>query len=212
MILYSYWRSTAAYRVRIALNLKGIAYDTVPVDLVADGGQQHAPDYVAKNPAHLVPTLELSGGKLLTQSLAIIDYLDAIRPNPALLPEDALLRARTLAVAHVVAMDIHPVNNLRIVQHLAAEFGADDAAKAGWMRHWMAKGFDALSAMLEPGMPFAMGAEVTLADICITAQIYNAHRWGLDLAPYSRLTEIEQNCLALPAFDAARPENQPDAK
>jgi len=211
MKLYSYWRSTAAYRVRIALNLKGIDYETIPVDLVKEGGQQHAPDYVAKNPAHLVPSLQLPDGTVLTQSLAIIDYLDALVPEPALLETDPVKRAKELAIAHTIAMDIHPVNNLRVVQHLSAEFRADVDAKAEWMRYWMKIGFDALYALLEPNKPFVAGEKPGLADICIVAQMYNAHRWGLDLAPYARLLEIEADCLALKPFADARPEAQPDA-
>lgn len=211
MKLYSYWRSTAAYRVRIALNMKGLAYETVPVDLVADGGQQHAPDYVALNPSHQVPTLVLDDGTALTQSLAICEYLDITNPAPPLLPPDPVERAHVKAAALVVAADIHPVNNLRVVQHLGDKFGASPKDKADWMRHWMTVGFDALLDMVRADTPFAFGDAPGFADICLTAQYYNARRWGLDLAPYARLTRIEQNCLALPAFDAARPENQPDA-
>ena len=211
MKLYSYWRSTAAYRVRIALNMKGLAYETVPVDLVADGGQQHAPDYVALNPSHQVPTLVLDDGTALTQSLAICEYLDITNPAPPLLPPDPVERAHVKAAALVVAADIHPVNNLRVVQHLGDKFGASPKDKADWMCHWMTVGFDALLDMVRADTPFAFGDAPGFADICLTAQYYNARRWGLDLAPYARLTRIEQNCLALPAFDAARPENQPDA-
>ena len=212
MTLYGYWRSTAAYRVRIALNLKGISAEHVSVHLVKDGGQQHMADYVAKNPAHLVPSLELEDGIVLTQSLAIIDYLEAVHPDPALLPSDPIARAKVLAAAHVVAMDIHPVNNLRVVAHLADEFGADADAKRQWMCHWMAKGFTALEQIVERDTRFAFGDTPSLADICIVAQYYNARRWGLDLTAYPRLTEIEETCLALPAFADARPEAQPDAE
>lgn len=212
MKLYSYWRSTAAYRVRIALNMKGLGYETVPVHLLEDGGQQHAPDYVALNPSHLVPTLVLDDGTPLTQSLAICEYLDITNPEPPLLPTDPVQRAHVKAAALVVAADIHPVNNLRVVQHLGAKFSATPDDKAQWMRHWMKVGFDALQQMVRTDTPFAFGDAPGFADICITAQYYNARRWDLDLTPYARLTEIEQNCLALPAFDAARPENQPDAQ
>lgn len=211
MRLYSYWRSTAAYRVRIALNMKAVAYDTVPVDLVADGGQQHAADYTALNPSHLVPTLTLADGTALTQSLAIVEYLDITHPTPALLPAEPIQRAHVKAAALVIAADMHPVNNLRVVQHLGIKFDATAEDKAEWMRHWMRSGFDALQQMVQADTAFAFGDSPGFADICLTAQYYNARRWGLDLAPYARLTEIEQNCLALPAFDAAKPENQPDA-
>lgn len=211
MQLFSYWRSTAAYRVRIALNLKGLAYDTVPVPLLEGGGQQHAPEYVALNPMHLVPTLVLDDGTALTQSLAIIDYLEAVAPLPPLLPADPVERAHVQAAAHVCAIDIHPINNLRVVQHLEARFGARREDCAEWMRHWTAKGFDALLKLVQPDTAFAFGNAPGLADICLVAQYYNARRWGLDLAPYARLTEIEQSCLALDPFLAAAPENQPDA-
>lgn len=210
-VLYSYWRSTAAYRVRIALNIKGVAHRLQTVDLVQDGGQQHAPDYVALNPGHLVPSYVLGDGTVLTQSLAIIDYLESQVPSPALLPDDPVQRAQTLAAAHVVAMDIHPVNNLRVVQHLGETFGATPDAKAAWMHRWMAKGFDALQTMVRPDTKYAFGNTPGLADICLVAQMYNAHRWGLDLTPYTRLTEIKQACLALDAFHNASPETQPDA-
>ncbi len=211
MRLYSYWRSTAAYRVRIALNLKGIAHETVPVHLLKDGGQQHAPEYTALNPMHLVPTLVLDDGTVLTQSLAIIAYLEETHPAPALLPDDPVARAQVRAAAQVLAVDVHPVNNLRVVQHLEETFGASREDVAQWMRDWTAKGFDALQKMIRPDTPFAFGDTPTLADVCLVAQYYNARRWGLDLAPYQRLSDIEQTCLALKPFAAAAPENQPDA-
>ena len=212
MRLYSYWRSTAAYRVRIALNMKGLEYETVPVHLLEDGGQQHAPDYAALNPSHMVPTLVLDDGTPLTQSLAICEYLDITNPEPPLLPSDPIERAHVKAAALVLAADVHPVNNLRVVQHLEARFGASREDSAEWMRHWMRTGFDALQQMVRDDTPFAFGDTPGFSDICLVAQYYNARRWDLDLTPYARLTEIEQNCLALPAFDAARPENQPDAQ
>ncbi len=208
MRLYDYWRSSAAYRVRIALNLKGVAYDSVPVSLVA--GAQKASDFAALNPQMLVPALELDDGTVLTQSLAIIDWLEAAHPSPPLLPADPVARARVLAAAHVVAMDIHPVNNLRVVQALGALFGADDDARRDWMQHWMRLGFDALEAQL-PAPRFAFGQAPGLADVCLVPQLYNAHRWGLDLRPWPKLVAIEAECLALPAFAAAAPEAQPDA-
>ncbi len=211
MRLYSYWRSTAAYRVRVALNLKGVDYEIASVDLAKDGGEQHAPDYAVLNPAHLVPTLVLDDGTALTQSLAVIDWLDAARPEPPLLPVDPLLRARVLSAAHLVAMDIHPVNNLRVVQELGRRFDATGEDRADWMRHWMRIGFDALDHMVDPATPFAFSDAPTLADICIVAQLYNARRWGLDLAPWPRLAIIDAAARALPAFADAAPEMQPDA-
>jgi len=208
MKLYSYWRSTTSYRVRAALNLKGLAYDTVPVDLVA--GAQHSPTYVALNPGRGVPTLVLDDGTVLTQSLAILDYLDAIAA-PRLLPQDPVRRARVTATAHAVALDIHPVNNLRVAQHLKRTHNATPDKTKAWMQHWMAQGFATVETMVSPDTAFAFGDRPDLADLCIVAQIYNAHRWGLDMAPYPNLTRIETACLAHPAIDAARPENQSDA-
>lgn len=210
MRLYSYWRSTTSYRVRIALNLKGLSYETVPVNLVA--GEQRAPDYAALNPIEGVPTLVLEDGTLLTQSLAIIDYLDAVAPEPALLPVEPLARARVLAAAHTIAMDIHPVNNLKVGARLKSEYGLSQEDVVGWMVHWMERGLAAYQALLPDGPVFSFGDRPDLADICLVAQLYNAHRWGVDLGPFPRLQEIERAALALPAFDAARPETQPDAE
>jgi maleylacetoacetate isomerase/maleylpyruvate isomerase len=192
--------------------MKGLAYETVPVHLLEDGGQQHAPDYVALNPSHMVPTLVLDDGTALTQSLAICEYLDITNPAAPLLPPDPVERAHVKAAALVLAADVHPVNNLRVVQHLETRFGASVDDSLEWMRHWTGKGFDALQNLVRRDTPFAFGDTPGFADVCLVAQYYNARRWRLDLAPYARLTQIEQNCLALPAFDAARPENQPDAQ
>ncbi len=209
MKLWSYWRSTTSYRVRIVLNLKGFDYDIVPVNLIK--GEQRAPDYAAMTPGRGVPTLELDDGAHLTQSLAIIDYLDHLRPDPAILPVEPLARARVMAAAHQVALDIHPVNNLRVVQHLEA-MGHSKTDVVDWMVHWMHEGLSAYQAMIRPDTPFSFGDTPDLADICMVAQLYNGRRWGLDLTPFARIVEIEQACLALPAFDAAHPENQPDAE
>lgn len=207
MKLYSYWRSTTSYRVRIALNLKGIAYETVPVNLVA--GDQRAPDYAALNPGQGVPTLVLDDGAILTQSMAILDYLEETRPDPALLPADPVARARVRAAALTIATDIHPVNNLRVVGKLKSMGHSQDEA-TDWMNDWMTQGFTAFSRLIDAGGPFCFGDAPGLADLCLVPQLYNAHRWGCDLAPFGRLTEIEARCLALPAFDVARPEAQPD--
>ncbi len=209
MKLYSYWRSTTSYRVRIALNLKGLTFETVPVDLVA--GTQRSETYRALNPAAGVPTLVLADGTALTQSLAILDYLDHLVPQPPFLPADPLKRARMQAAAHVIALDIHPVNNLRVVKRLRTAHGADDAQARSWMLHWMAEGLTAFQAMLPEGPRFCFGDTPMLADICLVAQLYNAHRWGLDLSPFGRLREIEETALALPAFERAHPDTQPDA-
>ncbi|MCC5999675.1 MAG: maleylacetoacetate isomerase [Pararhodobacter sp.] len=209
MKLYTYWRSTAAYRVRIALNLKELERDEVFVSLPE--GAHRALAYAALNPQQLVPALELPGGVVLSQSLAIIDWLEAAHPTPALLPTDPLARAKALELAHVVAMDIHPVNNLRVVQHLGKTFGADDAARQAWMQHWMRLGFDAIEPRL-PGTRYALSDKAPgLVDVCLVPQLYNARRWGLDLATWPRIAAAEAACLALPAFANAVPEAQPDA-
>jgi maleylacetoacetate isomerase len=212
--LYDYWRSSACYRVRIALNLKGLAYEARPVHLVRDGGEQHAADYRALNPQHLVPTL-VDGQRVVRQSIAIIEYLEETRPEtPALLPAGARDRAHVRALALLVACDIHPLNNLRVMQHLEREFGADGDARTAWMRHWMASGFAAFEAMLAEDASTGAcchGDEPTLADVCLVPQVYNARRFGLDLEPYPLIARIDAHCLGLPAFQRAQPENQPDA-
>jgi maleylacetoacetate isomerase len=209
LTLYSYWRSTTSFRVRAALNLKGVAYDIVPVDLLA--GEQKSDAYVQLNPGKGVPTLVLPDGTVLTQSLAILDYIDATWPTPALIPADPIMRARVLAAAHTVAMDIHPVNNPRVVSHLRSAFGADADGGIAWMRHWMDEGFTALEKLVQGDTPFAFGDEPDLADLCIVAQVVNAHRWGVDLGPYPRIAGIEAACLAVPAIAAAHPDQQPEA-
>lgn len=208
MRLYSYWRSTTSYRVRIALNLKGIVYQTVPVDLVA--GDQNAPDYAALNPGQGVPSLVTGDGTVLTQSMAILDWLEETHPAPALLPGDPLQRAQVRAAALTIACDIHPVNNLRVIRALKS-MGHSQDETVSWMNDWMTRGFAAFDALIAPDTPFCFGEMPGLADLCLVPQLYNAHRWGCDLSAFPRLTGIEARCLALPAFDAARPEAQPDA-
>lgn len=211
--LYSYWRSSAAYRVRIGLNLKGLRYDIVPVHLVQGGGQQHSETYRQLNPQALVPTL-LHGQRRLTQSLAILEYLDEMWPSPPLLPVTARERQRARALALLVACDIHPLNNLRVLQYFEHEWGVPQPEREQWVKHWIEDGFRAAEALLaeHPSTgDFCEGGMPTLADCCLIPQIYNARRFGVDLAPYPTLRRIEAACLALPAFDAARPECQPDA-
>ena len=213
LVLYSYWRSSAAYRVRIGLNLKSLPYTQKNVHLLRDGGEQRSAAYRAMNPQALVPTLQ-HGNLVLSQSLAILEYLDEIHPASALLPDDAAGRACVRALAQLVACDIHPLNNLRVGQYLKAEYTLDQATVEEWMRHWMREGFAAMEAMLaqsEQNGAFCHGDTPTLADICLIPQLYNAHRFGLDMAAYPTLAAIEARALALPAFEAARPENQPDA-
>lgn len=211
--LYSYWRSSAAYRVRIGLNLKGLAYDIVPVHLVQDGGQQHSDAYRQVNPQQLVPTLG-HGQRRLSQSLAILEYLDEVWPEPPLLPATARARQRVRALALLVACDVHPLNNLRVMQYLERELGADAAARERWMKHWIELGFRAFEAILVDDAAtgeFCHGDAPGLADACLVPQVYNAKRFGVDLAPYPTIAAINERCLALPEFDAARPENQPGA-
>jgi maleylacetoacetate isomerase len=212
--LYSYFRSSAAYRVRIALNLKGIAPDYAFVHLLKDGGQQHAAAYKSVNPQELVPTLE-HDGHAIAQSLAIIEYLDEVKPEPPLLPSDPAARARVRQIAYAIACDIHPVNNLRILQYLRDTHGLSEEERARWQRHWIALGFAAIETLLtgskETGR-FCHGDTPTLADICLIPQMANAKRMSLDFSPYTTLVQIETEALAHPAFAAAAPQVQPDAE
>ncbi|WP_071674131.1 maleylacetoacetate isomerase [Nioella nitratireducens] len=210
MKLYTYWRSSCSYRVRIALGLKGLAWDSIPVHLVK--GEQRDPGYVAHNPSGFVPTLVLEDGTELVQSMAILDYLEAVYPDPALLPADPLDRARVLAAAHVIAMDTQPVTNVGVVGHLKATYGVDMQGGIDWMVHFMQRNLAAFDRLIAPEGTFSFGDSPTWADICLVPQLYNAHRWGVDLGRFPRLLTIERAALALPAFDAARPETQPDAE
>lgn len=213
MRLHTYFRSTAAWRVRIALQLKGLAYEAVPVHLLRDGGEQHGDAFRALNPQGLVPLLE-DGDEVVTQSLAIIEYLDETHPEPPLLPRSAAGRARVRALAQVVACDIHPLNNLRVQQYLAREFGADEAAKTRWMHAWMDAGLGALERMLadDPRTgAFCHGDAPTLADLCLVPQLYNADRFELPLDPYPVVARIRAHCMTLPAFADTAPERQADA-
>lgn len=211
--LFSYWRSSAAYRVRIGLNLKGLEHQITPVHLVRDGGQQHSEGYAALNPQELVPSL-VHGDRVLHQSMAILEYLDEVFPEPALLPDDAQGRARVRALAQLVACDIHPLNNLRVMQFFSDTWNVPQPERDDWTRHWMRVGFDAMERMLVESMDtgrFCHGDSPTLADCCLVPQLFNARRFHLDLTPYPTLVRIDEACLALQAFDAARPENQADA-
>lgn len=209
--LYTYFRSSAAYRVRIALNLKGLPYEMTPVHLTKDGGRQHTPDFHAINPQERVPALELTSGEVLTQSLAIIEYLDEIHPEPPLLPADVIGRARVRAIAQAIACDIHPLNNLIALQYLRRQLKHEQAEIDAWYHHWIIEGFGALETMLGPG-PYAYGAAVTLADICLVPQVANARRLKVPLDKFPKIVAADAACLKLAAFDKARPENQPDAE
>lgn len=211
MKLYTYFRSSAAYRVRIALNLKGLPYDMVPVHLTKDGGYHRKPEYRAVNPQMRVPALELSSGDVLTQSLAIIEYLDDIHPEPPLLPPDALARARVRAIAQAVACDIHPLNNLVVLQYLKRTLKHEQAEIDAWYHYWVIEGFKAIEAMIAPS-PYACGSQVSLADICLVPQVANARRFKVPLDAFPKIVAADTACLKLPAFDKARPENQPDAE
>jgi maleylacetoacetate isomerase len=209
--LYTYFRSSAAYRVRIALNLKGLPYEMVPIHLTKDGGYQRKPEFRSVNPQMRVPALELSNGDVLTQSLAIIEYLDEIQPEPPLLPVDALARAKVRAVAQMVACDIHPLNNLIVLQYLKRTLKHAQAEIDTWYHHWVSDGFDAIEATIAPA-PYACGAQVTLADVCLVPQVANARRLKVPLEAFPKIVAAESACLKLPAFEKARPENQPDAE
>jgi len=211
MKLYSYWRSSTSYRVRIALNLKGLSYTQQPVNLLK--GEQHDEVYAALNPSKSLPLLEVEGQRL-TQSLAIMEYLEEVFPRPALLPKDATARAHVRAMTDVVACDVHPVNNLRILKYLKDILHVSDEEKMAWMHHWFAEGFAALEAMLNASDDVGQccyGDEPTFADIALVSQLYNARRFGADLTPYPTINRIDAHCQTLSAFEQAKPENQPDA-
>lgn len=208
MKLYSYWQSTTAYRIRIALHLKGLSYEHAAIDLTK--GEQLETDYAELNPIMGVPTLVTDDGAVLTQSMAILTYLENIAPSPSIFPTDPLERARVEAAAQIIASDIHPVNNLKIRKRLGA-MGHEQPEIVEWMNHWMAEGLSAYQALIRKDTLFSFGDEPSLADICLIPQLFNAHRWKLNQAPIARLFEIEAAALKHPAFEAANPNNQPDA-
>lgn len=209
MILHGYFRSGAAYRTRIALNLKGLAYERAVVDLRT--GVQTSDDYLAKNPQGMVPALEVDG-VVLTQSPAILEWLEEVYPDPALLPKDATGRAQVRAMAALIGCDIHPLNNLRVLTEIRTTFGADRAAVDAWAGRWMKPGFEALAALTaRHGAGWLYGDTPTLADCYLMPQLYSARRFKVDLSPYPTLLAIEETSLDHPAFVAAQPANQPDA-
>jgi maleylacetoacetate isomerase len=213
LTLYDYWRSSACYRVRIALNLKGLPYTRKPVHLINNGGEQHAAAYREVNPQEIVPAL-VDGHRVIRQSLAIIEYLDEMHPRRPLLPGVPRDRAHVRGLAQLIACDIHPINNLRVMQYLENELGVQQAARESWTRHWIVQGFTAFEAILAGDAAtgeFCHGDTPGVADACLIPQVYNANRFGIDLTPYPTIRAINERCLALPAFDAARPEKQPDA-
>jgi len=210
--LYTYFRSSAAYRVRIALNVKGLDYESIPIHLTKDGGQHRSDAYRAVNPHMRVPALVLDNHAVLTQSLAIIDYLEETHPQPALLPSDPVQRAHVRAFSQVIACDIHPLNNLASLQYLRRTLEQDQLAVDSWYHHWIHAGFQSLEATIRPGGPYAFGREVTLADVCLVPQMYNARRLKVPLDKYPKLVAAETALLKLSEFDAARPENQLDSE
>jgi maleylpyruvate isomerase len=212
MRLYTYFRSGTAHRVRIALNLKGLTYEQVPVHLLK--GEQRQADYLALNPQGLLPLLE-DGEARISQSLAIVEYLERTHPEPPLLPEDPIAEARVRSLALICACDMHPLNNLRVLKHLKHPLGLDQAARDAWCRHWMTEGFAALEARLaaEPQTGrFCHGDRPSLADVCLVPQVVSSARWGTDLSPYPTVRRIHEACMELEPFVQAMPANQPDAE
>lgn len=211
MKLYNYFRSSASYRVRIALAIKNLPYDYVPVHLLK--GDHKKPEFGALSADGFVPLLE-DAGEHLSQSMAIMEYLDEVHPSPPLLPSDPVGRAKVRALAQSVACDIHPLNNLRVLNRLRSRHGADDAVVAEWVQHWIGEGFTALEALARLHSKdgrHSFGDGVTVVDICLVPQMYNARRFGCDLAPFPTLVAIDAHCRSLAAFRSAEPELQPDA-
>jgi maleylpyruvate isomerase len=214
MKLYTYYRSSASYRVRIALNLKELSYDAVPVHLLRNGGEQLQEQYRAINPSGLVPAFQ-DDYITLTQSMAILEYLEDEYPDIPLMPMDATGRARVRELAQIVACDIHPVNNLQVLRYLVDELGLSEEVKTEWYRHWLTNGLDVLEKHLQrdpSAGPLCHGFNPTIADCFLVPQVYNAVRHGIDLSPYPNVLRINEACIKLPAFIAAHPSNQPDAE
>lgn len=210
-VLLGYWRSSSSWRVRIALHWKGLSFDNVPVHLVADGGRQHTPEHRAVNPMRQVPVL-LDDGRPLTQSVAILEYLEECHPEPPLLPADPWSRARVRQLTEVINSGIQPIQNLSVMQRLKGEFAMEPDQVKAWSRGWIEQGFVALEALVsQVGGKYCVGDAVSFADLALVPQIYNARRFAVDLAPFPTLTAIEARLEALPAFQQAHPSVQPDA-
>lgn len=211
MKLYSYFRSSAAYRVRIALNLKGLPAEIVPVHLVKNGGEQHSAEYCQLNASELVPTL-IDDTFALSQSLSILEYLDEKYPEPALLPKQIQQRALIRAFSQNIACDIHPLNNLRVLQYLQNVFALSEGEKSTWYKHWIELGMRSLEAQLtESNGQFCFGEQATFADCCLIPQVYNAKRFNIDVSVFPKIESIYQHCMTLDAFQQAAPEAQIDA-
>jgi maleylacetoacetate isomerase len=213
MKLYSFWRSSAAYRARIALNLKGLPYELVTVNIAPSVEEQHTDEFHAVNPQHLVPVL-IDGERIIRQSLAIVEYLDESYAGARLLPVTSRERARVRSLALLIACDIHPLNNTRVMQYLEREFNTPQVERERWMRHWIETGMVALEDLLASNPStgaFCEGDSPSIADICLAPQCFNAQRFAVDLSRYPTVRRIYEECLKVPAFDRARPENQPDA-
>ncbi len=211
--LYSYWRSSAAFRVRIAIHLKGLPCEVIPVDLVKGGGEQHSEAFKEINPQELVPVL-VDGGRVIRQSLAIIEYIEEMYEGTSLLPATSRERARARGLAQMIACDIHPLNNTRVLKYLETEDNMPQLERERWIKHWITLGFDALEQMLTDSPStgdFCEGDAPSIADCCLVPQVFNAQRWSLDLEPWPTIRRIHTTCMALPAFERARPENQIDA-
>lgn len=211
MKLYDYFRSSAAYRVRIALNLKAVKVEQVPVHLVRDGGQHRQPPYRAKNPQGLIPALELDDGTVLTQSLGIIDYLDQVFPSPRLIPADPVRAAKVRAVALAIACDIHPLNNLRVLTYLKGMLRHTQDEADAWYRHWILEGLQAVEALIDGGR-FCFGDQPSLADACLIPQVFNAQRYKIDISHLRKIVSIDRHCAGIEAFALAHPARQPDAE
>ncbi len=212
MKLYSYFRSSAGWRVRIALALKGLDFDLVPVHLLRDGGEHLKPDYAKTNPQGLVPALEVDD-KVFTQSLAIMEYLEETYPEPSLLPGDAARRAEIRAFCQAIACEIHPLNNLRILKYLVRDLGHDEETKLAWYAHWIREGFGPVERLLEREEgPYCFGAQPTLADACLVPQVFNAERFNVDLSDFPKVRAVNAACLDLEAIAATVPSLQPDAE
>ncbi len=213
--LYGYWRSSATYRVRIALNIKEIKYEYISVHLVKDGGQQHSKDYIALNPAHLVPTfIDDDEDIILNQSLAIIEYLDERYPGDTpLMSKHCLDKARIRTISYDIACDVQPVTNLRVLNYLSEKIGISTEERSLWTKHWIESGFSGIEKRIQnTAGEYCFGFDLSMADICLVPQVYNAERFGVDMQPFPLIRKISDNCNKLDAFIAARPENQADAE